>query len=186
MKISKASWMILGAGVFIIALAGLGVARYGQVQEQNKADGELAVTNARLSNLRIAPVQAQIEELQQEVNDAQSLTEEIKAKLIQSIISVDVADKFYEVAGFYSVNVTSISTSTNSEQPFANIPCDVISLSASASGTVENIIDFVKGLNDNFTTGFIRSAQVDIHDPLDSVVSIQMIVYSYQGETDGQ
>jgi hypothetical protein len=97
-----------------------------------------------------------------------------------------VADKFYEIAGFYSVNVTTMGTSTNSEQPFDGIPCEVISLSASVSGTMENIIDFVKGLNDNFTTGFVRSAQLNIKDPLESIVSVQMTVYSYRGNQDGQ
>jgi len=97
-----------------------------------------------------------------------------------------VADKFYEIAGFYSVNITSMGTSTISEQPFASIPCDVISLSASVSGTMENVIDFVKGVNDNFTTGFVRSAQLDIIDPVESNVSIQMIIYSYRGNKDGQ
>ena len=186
MKISKASWMILGAGVFIIALAGLGVARSGQVQEQNKVAADLAVNTARLNNLQISPAQPRIDELEQEVKDAQSQTEEIKTRLIQSVISVDVADKFYEIAGFYSVNVTTMGTTTDSEQSFSEIPCQVISLSASVSGTMGNIIDFVKGLNDNFTTGFVRSAQLDVKDPLESKVNIQMVVYTYRGNQDGQ
>ena len=47
--------------------------------------------------------------------------EEIKARLLQSVISVDVTDKFYEIAGFYNVSVISIGTSTMSEQPFEGI-----------------------------------------------------------------
>jgi hypothetical protein len=186
MKISKASWMILGAGVFIIALAGLGMARSGQVQEQKKVNSDLAVNTLRLNNLQVPTEQSRINELEQEVKDAQNQTEDIKARLIQSIISVDVADKFYEIAGFYSVNVTSMGTSTNSEQPFAGIPCEIISLSASVSGTMDNIISFVKGINDNFNTGFIRSAQLNLKDPADSSVSLQMIVYSYKSDENGQ
>jgi hypothetical protein len=180
MKISKATWMILGAGVFIIVLIGLGVARYGQVQEQEKVSGDLAVNTVRLNKLQVITALPQTNEIEEEIKDVQSQTEDIKARLIQSIISVDVADKFYEIAGFYSVNVTSMGTSAMSEQPFADIPCDVISLSASVSGTMEDVIDFVKGLNDNYTTGFIRSAQLDMKNPLESFVSIQMIVYSYR------
>jgi hypothetical protein len=182
MKISKASWMILGAGVFIIALSGLGVTRYGQVQEQKKITSTLAINTARLNKLQVTTAQTQIIELEELVKDVQKQTEEIKARLIQSIISVDVADKFYEIAGFYGITVTSIGTSTLSKQPFADIPCEVISLNASVLGTMEDVISFVKGLNDNFTTGFIRSAQFDVQDPLESVASIQMIVYSYRGK----
>jgi hypothetical protein len=186
MKISKATWMILGAGIFIIVLSGLGVARYGQVQERDKVSEDLAVNTVRLNKLQVITPQAQIDELQEEVNDVQSQTEDIKTRLVQSIISVDVADKFYEIAGFYSVNVTSLGTSALSEQPFADIPCEVISLSASVSGTMENIVDFVKGINDNYTTGFIRSAQLELKDPAESFASIQMIVYSYRNNKDGQ
>jgi hypothetical protein len=186
MKISKAAWMILGAGVFIIALLGLGVARYGQVQDQKKITTELAVDTARLEKLQVVSAQPQINVLEEEVKDMQRQTEEIKARLIQSIISVDVADKFYEIAGFYSVNVTSLGTSSISEQLFAAIQCDVIGLNASVSGTMENVIGFVKGLNDNYTTGFVRSAQIDMKDPLAANVSIQMVVYSLRGNQNGQ
>ena len=186
MKISKATWMILGAGVFIIALLGLGVTRYGQVQEQKKLAKELAVNTMRLDKLQVTSAQPQISELEEEVKDVQRQTEEIKARLIQSIVSVDVTDKFWEIAGFYSVNVTSIGTTSVSEQLFAAIQCEVIALSATVSGTTENVIDFVKGLNDNYTTGFIRSAQIDLKNPLESIVSVQMVVYSLRGDQDGQ
>jgi len=181
MKISKASWMILGAGVFIIALTGLGVARYGQVQEQKKLTSELALSTTRLNKLGVNTAQPQIDELKEDVKDVQKRIGEIKARLLQSVISVDVTDKFYEIAGFYKVSVTGIGTSAMSAQPFEDISCDVISLSASVSGTMEDIVDFIKGLNDNFSTGFIRSAQLDVSDPLASVVSVQMTVYSYRG-----
>jgi hypothetical protein len=186
MKISKATWMILGAGIFIIVLSGLGVARYGQVQERDSVSENLSVSTIRLNKLQVITPQAQIDELQEEVNDVQRQTGDIKARLIQSIISVDVADKFYEIAGFYSVNVTSLGTSALSEQPFADIPCEIISLTASVAGTMDKVIAFVKGINDNYTTGFIRSAQLDLKDPVDSTANIQMIVYSYRGKKDGQ
>jgi hypothetical protein len=186
MKISKASWMILGAGVFIIALTGLGVARYGQVQDQKKLTSDLALSTSRLNNLQVVSAQPQIDDLENDVADVQKQVEEIKVKLLQSVISVDVTDKFYEIAGFYNVTVNSIGTSTLSEQPFADISCDVISLSATVNGTMDKIVDFVKGLNDNFSTGFIRSAQINASDPLDTSVSVQMIVYSYRSNQDGK
>jgi hypothetical protein len=179
--ISKTSWMILGTGVFIIALAGLGVARSGQMQEQKKITEELALNTARLNNLQASPVDIQVNEFEETVKNAQSRTADIKAQLKQAILSVDVADKFYEIADYYSVNVTSMGTSTIAEQSFANIPCETISLSASVTGTMTDIVEFVKGLNDKFTTGFVRFAQLDLQDPLLSMVSIQMIVYSYKG-----
>jgi hypothetical protein len=185
MKVSKASFMILGAGVFIIALAGLGVARSGQVQEQKLLNQDLSVNNARMNNLQVTPFEAQINELEEEAANAQSQTAEIKKRLQQTIISVDVADKFYEIADYYSVNITSISTSSISEKPYADIDCETISLSASVTGAMEDIISFVKGLNDNFATGFVKSAQLGFGDLASSTVSVQMSVYSYKGNQDG-
>ena len=46
------------------------------------------------------------------------------------------------------------------------------------------IIDFITGLNNNFSTGYVQSAQIKVAD--DSVsdisnASITLVVYSYEG-----
>ena len=41
LKLSKTSWLILSAGVFIVVLAGLGLTRSQQMKEQTKVADEL-------------------------------------------------------------------------------------------------------------------------------------------------
>jgi hypothetical protein len=112
------------------------------------------------------------------VPDAQDRAAEAMVKLDQTVISVDVAEKFYEVADYFGVTVRSISTTTITGKPFAGIGCETISLSAEVDGAQEDLVDFIVGLNDNFTTGFVKSLQLNNED---NNISLQMIVYSRKG-----
>ena len=53
LKLSKTSWLILAAGVFIVVLVGLGLTRSQQIREQSGLDDELSVTQKRLDNLQV-------------------------------------------------------------------------------------------------------------------------------------
>jgi outer membrane murein-binding lipoprotein Lpp len=181
MKISKASWMILGIGVFIIVLAGLGIARSGQVKEQDNINQELSLSNARLGNMQVTQLQTQINELQEQLNEAQDQSDEAKDRLKQKIISVDITDKFYEIAHYYGVTVDDIGTTSVAQQPYASLNCDTISLNANITGGPDDVVKFVTGLNDNFTTGFVRSIQLTNSDNETSSINVQMVVYSYKG-----
>lgn len=170
--------MILGAGIFIILLAGLGVARSGQLKEQERLETELAVSETRLNNLQVSQFQAQISELQEQLKDTQERSAEAMARLDQTVISVDVAEKFYEIADYFGVTVTNISTTTISSQPYSSVNCETISITAAVSGDAEDLVDFVIGLNDNFTTGFVKALQLGYEN---NEIGIQMIVYSRKG-----
>jgi len=181
MKISRASWVILASGVFIIVLAGLGMTRSGQMAAEDKLAEDLQVAQARLSNLQVTQLQTQINEYNAQLNDAKSQADDILQKLKQTVISVDVAEKFFVLADYYGVTINNITTSSIAQQPFASVNCETISLSASVSGELENLINFIIGLNNNFSTGFVRAAQLSINGEEASGASVQMTVYSQKG-----
>jgi hypothetical protein len=178
MKISKASWMILGAGIFIIVLAGLGVTRSGQITQLDTISENLSVNAARLNNLKVDSLQIEIDEYREQLKDTLDQVNEVKDKLKQTIISVDVADKFYDIAAFCEVIVLNLSTTQISEEPYASIGCDTIAASGKISGTRENVIKFIIALNDNYPTGFVRAAQVLFDDGEACTVTVQMSVYT--------
>jgi len=178
MKISKASWMILGAGIFIIVLAGLGVTRSGQITQLDSLSENLSVNAARLNNFKVGQQQAEVDEYQQQLKDVLDQVNEVKDKLKQTVISVDVADKFYDIATFSNVIVVNLNTTKISEEPYASIDCDTIAVSGQVSGTRGDIIKFIIALNDNFTTGFVQAAQVVSSDNKTSSVNLQMSVYT--------
>jgi outer membrane murein-binding lipoprotein Lpp len=180
MKISKASWMILGAGIFIIILAGLGLTRSGQIKAYDDLSDNLSATIARLNNLQVGQLQTEINEYTEQLRDAADQTSEAKEKLKQTVISVDVADKFYDIASYCGVIIRSLVTTTIVEQPYSSINCETTSLSGLITGTPEDIVRFVIAVNDNYTTGFIRAAQLQFEDDGCSV-NLQMSVYTTKG-----
>jgi hypothetical protein len=137
----------------------------------------------RLDKVDAAPSQVQLEELKQQLADNELQLTDVKDKLRQKINSVDVTDKFYEIADYYRVNVKLMGTTTISHDNYQGVSCSVISLSGTADGDLANIIDFITGLNNNFSTGFVQSAQIKVSDDTTgaSNASISLVVYSYEG-----
>jgi hypothetical protein len=178
MKISKASWMILAAGVFIIILAALGITRSGQVNEYEALSSNLTLLSSRISNFQTGNLQTQIDEYKEQLKDTQEQAAEARTKLEQTVISVDVAEKFYQIADYCEVIIKNLGTSTVSTQKFEAVNCETTSLSASINGKKEKITQFVIALNNNFSTGFVRAAQLNFTDSENGTVNVQMIVYT--------
>jgi hypothetical protein len=181
MKISKASWMILAAGVFIIILAGLGMTRSGQINEYDTLVADFNLASARLNNQQTGNVQTEINEYSQQLIDAKDQAEEAERKLDQTVISVDVADKFFEVADYCKVTVSAVSTSTIAHENYGSIPCYTVSVAATVSGDRQMIIDFVIALNDTFSTGYVTAAGFSFSDDNTGNLNIQMTVFSRTG-----
>ena len=183
-KFSKTGLLILAAGVFVVVLAVLGITRYGQMSEQTELNDELSLSVMRLNNLDLKPFQVQLAELQEQFKDNEIQVEEAKNRLVQTVISVDVTDKFYEIAAYQSVIIDSISTTKNQTEVYESVKCSLITINAAVTGDLSHVIDFIAGLNDNFDTGFVRSAQIAITDAAaenGTTANVMMIVYSYEG-----
>jgi hypothetical protein len=184
LKFSKTGGLILSAGIFVVVLAGLSITRSGQLSEQGKLGTDLASSQERLDKVDTNTYEFQLAELNQQLTDNQQQLTEVKDKLRQKIESVDVSDKFYEIAAFYSVNVTVMGTTKVSNDTYEGIEMSVISLSGMASGAFPDIIKFIAGLNNNFSTGFVQSVEIEVAKAETeevSTASISLIVYSYEG-----
>ena len=184
MKLSKISWLILLAGVFIVVLAGLGLTRSQQLQEQTRLDEELGITETRLNNLQVTDLRQQQEQLQERLDERITELAEAKDRLRWPIESIDVTDEFFSIAHYCDVKVMHLATSTIATEELEGLQCSVISLSASVVGEVSDLINFVISLNSDFTTGIVES--VSISNPEASAETepssnIQMIVHSYEG-----
>jgi hypothetical protein len=183
-KLSKTGLLILAAGAFVVVLAGLGVMRYGQISEQDELNGALSVSESRMGNMNLEPFEVQKAELTEQLLESQSLLEDAKSRLKQTVISVDVADKFYEIAAYHGIIVDSISTTKNQTGNYEGVVCTLINISAMVSGDLANVIEFVAGLNNNFSTGFVQSVQITISDDgieQSAEANIMLVVYTYEG-----
>ena len=165
-------------------LAGLGITRYGQISEQDELNDALSLSEMRLNAVNLQPYEVQKAELLEQLVAGESLLEEAKDRLIQTVISVNVTDKFYEIAAYHSIIVDSISTTKNQIGDYEGVPCTLISVNAKVTGDLSNVIDFIAGLNNNFSTGFVQSAQIEISDATlenGTSANILMVVYKYEG-----
>jgi hypothetical protein len=183
-KFSKTGLLILATGAFIVVLASLGVMRFSQTSEQDSLNDALALSETRLSFMNIQPLQVQMAELEEQLSESESLLAEAKQRLVQSVISVNVTDKFYEIAAYHSVIVDSISTTKNQSGDYEEVACTLITINAAVTGDLPHVIDFIIGLNNNFTTGYVESAQIVIEDEEaedGTSANIMMVVYTYEG-----
>jgi hypothetical protein len=191
LKLSKTSWLILLAGVFIVVLAGLGLTRSQQLKEQTKVDGELSLSETTLGKLQTVQLSQQLENLRGKLEESEAQLKEAQTRLRQTVISVDVTEEFFKIAEYCSVNVTNLSTTTIAQAKYEAITCSTIALTASVIGKETNIINFIIGLNNGYTTGKVQSAQITVaaktdedetSEPDSSTASISMIIYSYEGK----
>ncbi|MCK4274367.1 MAG: hypothetical protein KAW90_05695 [Dehalococcoidales bacterium] len=183
-KLSKTSWLILSAGIFIVILAGLGVTRSQQLKEQTQLDEELSLSTMRVNSIGAADLRPQLEELQQRLEESEAQLIEVKDRLRQTVVSADVTDKFFVIAEYCGVEIMNLGTTQISTHEVEGVSCSTTSITTTVEGEVSGIIDFIISLNDGFTTGNVQSAHISI--PEDSTesepsASIQMVVYSYEG-----
>jgi hypothetical protein len=203
LKLSKASWLILSAGVFLVVLAGLGLTRSQQMKEQSKLGDELSQYEKRLAAIQTTQLTQQLENLTGKIDESQLLLKNAKARLDQTVVSVDVSDEFFKVAAYCSVNITNLSTTLIAQTNYAGIPISTISLSATVIGEKKNIINFIDTVNNDYITGNINSAAITFQRPpgtqpseadspasgegdtLESGLaqaSVNMLIYSYEGK----
>ncbi len=191
LHLSKTSWLILSAGVFLVVLAGLGMTRSQQLQERNKLADELALSEKRLGMLQTAPLSQQLENLRVKVEEGEAQLKEAQARLRQTVVSVDVTDEFFKIAEYCSVNVTNMSTTAISQSKYEGITLSTISLTATVQGKKNNIINFVISLNNGYATGNVQTAQVTLHESYredeteesgEDTATVSMVIYSYEGQ----
>ncbi len=207
MKLSKTSWIILIVGVLVVAFGTLGIARAQQVQEQKQLDEELAVAEKRLSNLQLKELRSRKSELEVQIEQTASQLETTKDSLRQSVESIEVTDSVFEIAEACGVEIIDVSSSELGTDDLEGVAYSIIQLNMRVEGDVPNLISFVIKLNDDFTTGAVRSVQMDIQGVAEEVAGeaveeeeegeeeeeveeevkkpsagIRLVVYAYRGE----
>ncbi|OGO19138.1 MAG: hypothetical protein A2144_06005 [Chloroflexi bacterium RBG_16_50_9] len=184
-KLSKASWFILAAGIFMVILIGLGLTRSQQIQSKSRLDEELSKAEMRLNTLQVKQLSEQQSELQKKLNESIKNLNEAKDNLRQTIESIDVSDEFFFVAQDSNVVINSLTSSSIRKEKLDGINLAEITVNAMAKGAVDDLINFVIQLNSNFPTGIVRSAQLSIpegDDEDEPSANIMMVVYSYEGD----
>ena len=147
LKLSKKSWLSIGIGVFLIALAGLGMVYSQHAGEKNQLKEELAQAKARLGSIQVEQLADERGELEQQLEATMEQSESARETLSQPMNSIIINDILFSTAEANSVNITSISLSGASRVTLAGVPCRALPVTANIEGEVANLIDFITELN---------------------------------------
>lgn len=172
-------------GAFVIALAGLGMVGFQQVEEQDQLNKQFDVSQSQLGGIQLAPLSSQQVELEERLSQATSQLEAAKGILRQSASSVAAAATLFEVAETYGLVITELTSPGVAGENLEGAPLSVISLTVKVDGDVPDLVDFVTTLNRLFTTGVVKSVTITIPDEAsgDNIsASVHLAVYTYRGD----
>jgi Tfp pilus assembly protein PilO len=185
-KLTKMAWLLLAAGVVVVAFSSLGVAYFQQVDEKNQLDEDLDLANRKLNTLQLQELRSQQQELEQQLSEMISQLETAKAELSPSIENIAATDTVLETANDSDVVVNEYASADFNRGDLTGITFSILPITATIKGNVPDIIDFVINLNGNFTTGVVQTVNILASDNITGVDSaaatIKQSIYVYQGD----
>jgi len=185
LKLSKTTWLIITAGVFIIALAGLGMVWSQQVQEQNQLKEQLASAQSRLSGVQTEQLSTRQTDLEEQLSQTTSQYEAVKAILSQPVGSITISSILFDIAEAHELEVTQMTSPGLTGGYFEGITCSVITLSATVEGDVPNLVNFITKVNSHLTTGVVKSITITIPETPNgekASANIELVVYTFSGD----
>ncbi len=183
-KMSKTGWLLLAAGVFIVALAVLGVAFSRQNRSQTALNQELDLTQSRYARLDNDELQAEYDALLARLETERERMSDAEAKMHRNIESANITDEFFLIADDCGVRVVGVTTTPFARKTVEDIDGFTITLSGLVTGELDELIDFVISLNEGYPTGYVASARVVLPEPPEDdppTVSVELVLYSYEG-----
>ena len=196
MKFSKTTWIFLAVGIFIIALASLGMVYSQQGKEQSQLDEELALAQLRLKKYPAQQLElaSQQEELESRLAKAEAELRTAKTSLRQSTESIEASDALFELAEDCHVEVTEISSPGVANQTLDEISLSALPLTVTVEGDVLNLIDFIYQWTHEYPTGVVKSVEISVPEPAEEEeeeeaeieeqmpsATINMLIYTYEG-----
>lgn len=185
MRLSKTSWWILTVGIFVIFLAGLGVVRFQQFQQQNDLLWEITVAEHELNGFQPGQLSAQKADLEMQLDQATSQFEAVKAIFSQPVRSVAASGILFDIAEAHELEISDMSSLSSDSNSLYGIDCSVTSLTARVEGDVDNLVSFIIDLNSQLVTDTTRSVTITFPETGSgekASADINMVIYTYQGD----
>jgi len=195
-KLSRKAIIFLVIGVFVILVAGLGMAYSRQEGEQSQLDQELTLAKQRLEKYtgEEAEFASQQKELESRLAKAESRLRAAKANLYQSIESIEASDTLFTLAQDCGVEVVKIQSPGVATQAIGEVTLSALSLTVTIEGDVLNVIGFVSEWTKEYPTGMVESVVVTVPQPPDAEAEeaqtgeenpsadINICIHTYEGK----
>jgi len=183
-KISKTGWVILVAGILVIALGSLGMAYVRQNNEEQQLEMATAEAKAKLDGFVLDEFYAERDALSDELSKSLSERDAARAVLSPMIESIDITGQLFRIADDCGVKIISVSSSPLSENQVNKLIFHVLPVNIAVEGKITSIIDYLNKLDSDFTAGFVESVETHVAEAgsgQETSASIQMRMYTYGG-----
>ncbi len=181
-KLSKTSWIILIVGVMAVAVASLGTAYTQQNEERSRLDTELSKAALELEGFELDGFYVQQQELEKKLSLVLSEYEATKTALSPTIESIDIIDGLFRTADICGVEIITISSSEFSTSDLNEVTFRVLPIEVEIDGEITNIINFLNKLDNELSTGVVKSVNVQITEAdstQEITASIRLNIYTY-------
>jgi Tfp pilus assembly protein PilO len=172
---------VVVVGAVAIAVCGLSVLYFQQINQYNQMKARYIQTQTNLQHVQVDRLLADRSELEAELTEMTSRYEKLESQLAEPVVSSDVTKSLFDIAGEHNLTVSRMQSSVPSSEILEGVSLYQTTLTALVEGDSAGIIDFVVALDRNFSTGVITSVDIDIaDDPAteNSSVGFTMCIYA--------
>lgn len=186
MKFTKTIWLVIGAGIFIVALAALGMVIFQQVDEKSQLNKQLASSQSQLQSIQREPLSSQQAELEGQLNQAIPKFEALKTKLSQPVSNTVAA--LFDAAKTRGLVVTDMTSSSPTNESVPGATLLAMPVSVKVEGSVYQMVNYIAALNNLLKTSAIESVEITVPEQTSgdnaSATSaiIQLAIYTYRGD----
>ncbi len=198
MKLSKTVWLILGIGIFVIAVGSLYMVSSQQAREQEQLNTRLLVTQATLPKVvsekenresQLTQLESELTQLEGELTQATSLLAESKMSFPESVESIEYDERLFKFADDWDLEIISLTASEPLDEVVEGITFPVTSFEVDVKGELADILDFINAIvaDKDFLNATVELVNIDAPEPPveeeeKSSATITLVIYGYEGE----
>ena len=175
LKLSRTAWLVLGIGIFAIALGSLYLVYLQQQSEQEELDQSLTAAQATFLETTLIKVdlesqltnlESELTQLQIELTQATSSLDSAKGKFPESVESIEYDEILFNIADNYNLKIIQLTASESTDQEMEGVTYSVTSFAIAMEGGVTNVLNFVNAIATGADFTIATVEQVNIGTPV--------------------
>ena len=183
-RLSKIAWLILGIGIFAIALGGLYFLYSREGDQQEQLNDSLSVAQATLLTLvsekedwesqltqqesQLTQQESQLTQRESQLVQATSLLDTTQASFPSSVESIEYDELLFNFAHGYNLRITELIASEPGNEEVEDITYSVTSFTVEMEGEVADILGFINAIvtSEDFTNATAELVNISTPVPL--------------------
>lgn len=189
--LSKRLVMIVCAGVFFVALIGLGAAYLAQVHEQEQLSEKLASLVKQTAGISTETISYQQSADKDRITQFEKKVTDAREQYTVPLVVSDIFQELLAVAAKTEVGITDINSTALTGTAITGVSFQTMSIDFIVAGSASDIYGFVDTVSQTFISGVLKTLKIDIKEDdagrptAGSAANMRLTIYSYEGGQDG-